>query len=152
MHTNLPYQQAVGNSAVQCSKLNSLQKKLFQLWAIHGGENNSAQLMVMKHRAAEVLKEVTRQGWEQYRSVCEDATETARRLWRECEELVTAAAELEGMEENRLLCGCKQLLEAGDLLIDSEEEILRLMDTGPEAYQSAYQDSDLCWQRHFYHS
>ena len=65
---------------------------------------------------------------------------------------MTAAAELEGMEENRLLCGCKWLLAAGDLLIDSEEEILHLMNTGPEAYQSAYQDSDLCWQRHFYHS
>ena len=105
--------------------------------------------MVMKNRAAEVLREVIRQGWEQYQNVCEDATETARHLWCECEALVTAAVEL---EKNGLLCVCKRLLEAGDLLIDSEEEILCLMDTGPEAYQSAYQDSDLCWQRHFYHS
>ena len=125
---------------MQCSKLNSLQKKLFQLWAIHGGKNDSARLMVMKNRAAEVLREVIRQGWEQYRNVCKDATETARRLWRKCEVFVTAAAEL---EENGLLCGCKRLLEASDL-IDSVEEILCLMDTGPEAYQSAYQDGDFC--------
>jgi hypothetical protein len=150
MHINALYQQAVGNSAVPTTKLNNLKNQQFRLWAIHGGENNSAQLMVMKHRAAEVLREVSRQGWEQYRSVCEDATETARHLWRKCEALVTAVAELEGMEENRLLCGCRRLLEAGDLLINSEEEILRLMDTGPGAYRSAYQDGELCWQQHFY--
>jgi len=62
-HINLPYQQAVGNSAVHTSKLNSLQNQLLQLWAIHGGENDSAWLMVMKHRAAEVLREVARWGW-----------------------------------------------------------------------------------------
>ena len=150
MYINSLYQQAVGNNAVQTTKLNNLQNQLFQLWAIHGGENDSARLMVMKRRAAEVLREVSRRGWEQYRNICEDATETARRLWCKCEALVTAAAELEGMEENGLLCGCKRLLEAGDLLIDSEEEILCLMDTGPEAYRSAYQDGELCWQRHFY--
>jgi hypothetical protein len=58
--------------------------------------------------------------------------------------LLTDAAELEGMEDNGLLYGCKRLLEAGDLLIQSEEEILRLMDIGTEAYRSAYQNGELC--------
>jgi len=84
-----------------------------------------------------------------YRSNCEDTTEIACRLWRKCEALVIAASELKGMEDNRLLCGCKWLLEASDLLIESEEEILCLMDTGTEDYQSAYQNGELCWQRHF---
>jgi hypothetical protein len=127
-------QQAVEKSAVQTSKLDSLQNQLFQLWASHGGENNSAQLMVMKHRAVEVLSEVAGQDWDQYQSICEDATETACHLLRECEALLTDTTELEGMEDNRLLYGCKRLLEAGDPLIQSEEEILHLMDTGTEAY------------------
>ena len=104
--------------------------------------------MVMKNRATEVLRDVTRRGWQEYRSVCEDAAETARHLWRKCEALVTAAVELDGMEGNGLLCRCKQLLEACDLLIDSEEEILCLMDTGTKDYRSAYQNGDLCWQQH----
>jgi hypothetical protein len=45
---------------VQISKLDSLQNQLFQLWASHGGKNDSARLMVMKHRAVEVLSEVAR--------------------------------------------------------------------------------------------
>jgi len=59
-HINLPYQQAVGNSAVHTSKLNSLQNQLLQLWALHGGESNSAQLIMMENRAAKVLREVSR--------------------------------------------------------------------------------------------
>jgi hypothetical protein len=151
MHINLPYQQAVGNSAAHTSKLNSLQNQLLQLWAIHGGENDSAWLMVMKHRAAEVLREVARWGWNEYQSICENiAAENACHLWCKCEALVITAAELDGMEESGLLHGCKQLLESGDLLIDSEEEILRLMDTGTEDYQSGHQNSELCWQQHFH--
>jgi hypothetical protein len=148
IHINLPYQQAEGNNAEQTNKLHSLENQLVQLWAIHGGENNSTWLMVMKNRTTEVLGEVARWGWQEYRSICEDATETARRLWRKCEALVMAAVELDGMEENGLLYGCKRLLEACDLLIDSEEEILCLMDMGTEDYRSAYQNGDLCWQRH----
>ena len=134
MHINLHYQQADKDSAVQTDKLDNLQHQLRQLWAIHGGENDSPQLMVMKNRATEVLGEVARWGWQEYRSICEDAAETARRLWHKCEALVTAAVELDGMEENGLLCRCKRLLEACDLLIDSEGEILCLMDTGTEDY------------------
>ena len=51
-------EQAVEKSVVQTSKLDSLQNQLFHLWASHGGENDSAQLMVMKRRAVEVLSEV----------------------------------------------------------------------------------------------
>ena len=83
-------------------------------------------LMVMKHRAIEVLSEVAERDWDQYQSICEDATETACQLWREREALLIDTAELERMEDNGLLCGCKRLLEAGDLLIQSEEEILHL--------------------------
>ena len=134
MHTNLPHQQADRNNVVQTGELQGLLNQLVQLWAIHGGENGSAQLMVMKDRAIEVLREVARWGWQDYRSVCEDTAETAHHLWRKCEGLVTAASELNETEENRFLCGSKQLLEANDLLIESEEEILCLMDTGIEGY------------------
>jgi len=148
MHINLHYQQDDRDSAVQ-TKLNNLQQQLMRLWAIHGGENGSARLMAMEHRAVEVLREVSRRGWQDYRSDCEDTAKIARRLWQKCEALVIAASELKGMEDNGLLCGCKRLLEASDLLIESEEEILCLMDTGTEDYRSAYQNGDLRWQRHF---
>ena len=130
--------------------MHSLENQLVQLWAIHGGENDSTRLMVMKNRATEVLRDVTRRGWQEYRSVCEDAAETARHLWRKCEALVTAAVELDGMEENGLLCRCKRLLEASDLLIASEEEILHLMDTGTGCYSRAHKNGELCWQQHFF--
>jgi hypothetical protein len=149
MHINLCYQQADRDSTMQTGKLNNLQHQLMQLWAIHGGENSSARLMAMEHRAVEVLREVSRRGWQDYQSDCEDTAKIARRLWRKCEALVIAASELQGMEDKGLLCGCKRLLEASDLLIESEEEILCLMDTGTEDYRSAYQNGELCWQRHF---
>jgi hypothetical protein len=48
-----------------------------------------------------------------------------------------------------LLCGCKRLLAASNLLIASEEEIMHLMDTGTENYGFAYKNGELCWQQHF---
>ena len=80
------------------------------MWAIHGGENGSSQLMAMEHRAVEVLREVSRWGWQDYQSDCEDTAKIAHCLWQKCEALVITALELEGMEDNGLLCGCKWLL------------------------------------------
>jgi hypothetical protein len=89
----------------------------------------------MSSRAAEVLIEDTNSCWEDYWSVCEDAVEAARCLWCHCEALVIAAVEVDDqLEGNGLLCRCKRLLEASDLLIASEEEILCLMDTGTGCY------------------
>ena len=125
------------------------QTHLSQLWELHGRESDSARLMAMNNRAVEVLKEVAKQAWEDYRSLCEDTVEATRRLWRQCEVLVNAAAEVDGMDEKGLLCGCKRLLAASDLLIASEEEIVHLMDTGTENYGFAYKNGELCWQQHF---
>jgi hypothetical protein len=90
MHINLHYQQDDRDSTMQ-TKLNNLQQQLMQLWAIHGGENGSARLMAMEHRAVEVLREVSRQGWQDYWSDCEDTAKIARHLWQKCETLVIAA-------------------------------------------------------------
>jgi hypothetical protein len=57
--------------------------------------------------------------------------------------------EIDGMEENEVLNGCKRLLTASDLLITSEEEILCLMDTGPQTYRRAYKNGELSWQQNF---
>ena len=120
-----------------------------QLWALHGGESHSDRLIMIENRAAEVLREVLRCGWEDYQHVCEDAAAAACHLWRKCEVLLTTVAAVDEMDENGLLCRCKQLLTASDLLIASEEEILGLMDIGPEIYDCAYTNGELCWQQNF---
>ena len=104
----------------------------------------------MRSRAVQVLVEDTDSRWEDYQSVCDDAVEAARCLWRQCEALVIAATEVDDrMEGDRLLQGCKRLLTASDLLIASEEEILCLMHTGTGYYSRAHENGELCWQRHF---
>jgi hypothetical protein len=130
--------------------LTKLKEQLLQLWTLHGGASDSGQLKAMGNRAAEVLVEDAKSHWGDYQSICEDAVEAARQLWHHCEALVIAAAEVEGLEGNRLLCRCKRLLEASDLLIASEEEILCLMDTGTGCYSRTHENSDLCWQQHFF--
>jgi hypothetical protein len=130
--------------------LNKLKEQLSQLWTLHGGTSDSGRLKVMSNRAAEVLVEDTKSHWGDYRSICEDAVEATRNLWHHCEALVIAATEADGLEGNGLLCGCKRLLEASDLLIASEEEILHLMDTGTGCYSRAHENSELCWQQHFF--
>jgi hypothetical protein len=117
---------------------------------LHGGASDTGRLEVMSSRAAQVLVEDTNSRWEDYRSICDNAVEAARCLWRHCEALVIAAAEVDDqLEGDGLLRGCKRLLEASDLLIASEEEILCLMDTGTGCYSHAHKNGELCWQRHF---
>ena len=69
-----------------------------------------------------------------------------RQLWHRCETLVNATAEVDGTEGKALLRKSKQLLGACDLMVESEEEIVRLMDSGIDDYTSAHQNDDLCWQ------
>ena len=126
-----------------------LQEQLSHLWELHGRESDLAQLMTINNRATEVLREVEKQGWDDYHYICEDAAQAARKLWRQCEVLVNAAAEVDGTEEKGLLPRCKQLLAVCDLLITLEEEIVCLMDTGPDNYGFAHRRSELCWQQHF---
>lgn len=128
--------------------IEKLQKQVSQLWELHGSKSDSGWLTVMKNRAAEVLQEVDKLGWEEYRSVCEDAIKSAHQVWREGEALVCIAAEVDETEGQMILHGCKRLLGACDLLITSEEEIVWLMDTGTDQYRIAHQNGKLCWQGH----
>lgn len=123
-----------------------LQQQMSQLWQLHGGESKLARHNALKNRATEVLREVARCGWDNYRSICEEATKAARQLWHRCETLVNVTAEVDGTEGKALLCKSKQLLGACDLMVESEEEIVRLMDSGIDDYTSAHQNDDLCWQ------
>jgi len=54
---------------------------------------------------------------------------------------VIAAAEVDRLSKS------KQLLEACDLTLESEEEIISLMDSGTDDYRSAHQNHDLRWQQ-----
>jgi hypothetical protein len=133
----------------EAGAIEKLEKRVSHLWESQGGKSDLDQAAVMKNRAAEVLREVDKRGWDKYRSICEDAVKAANQIWRECEALVSAAAEVDGMGEQTLLHGCKQLLGGCDLLITSEEEIIDLMDTGTKHYRDAHQKGELCWQQHF---
>jgi hypothetical protein len=149
MYHNIPHMQAksCGPIAIgEATEIQTLQHQILQLWEVVGGESDSARLIVMENRAAEVLRKVIRYGWEDYWTTCEEAVEAGRQLWRQCEALVNAAAEVGGTEGNTLLCGSKRLLTACDLLIASEEEIVSLMEMGMEAYRWAYQHGELSWQ------
>jgi hypothetical protein len=129
--------------------IEKLQKQLSQLWQLHGGESASDRFAMMNSRATEVLGTVNEQSWRDLRSLCESAVDSAQRLWRESEALVIAAAEVDEISNGKvLLYGCKRLLEASDLLLTSEEEILCLLDTGTKNYSFAYKNDGLCWQQH----
>jgi hypothetical protein len=119
-----------------------------QLWHLHGGESKLAWHNALKKRAVDVLREVARCGWDDYRSICEEVTEDARQLWRHCETLVNVTAEVDRTEGETLLCESKQLLEACNLAVESKEEIVRLMDLGIDDYTLAHQNNELCWQQH----
>jgi hypothetical protein len=63
---------------------------------------------------------------------------------------VIAAMEVDDrLEGDGLLWGCKHLLEASNLLITFEEEVLCLMDTGTRCYSHAHKNGKSCWQQHF---
>lgn len=126
-----------------------LQQQMLQLWQLHGGDSKLARHKLLKNRAANVLREVSRCGWDDYRSICEEATEAARQLWHRCETLVNLTAEVDGTEGEALLCESKRLLKACDLMVESEEEIVHLMDSGIDGYRSAHQNNNLCWQKSF---
>jgi hypothetical protein len=126
-----------------------LQQQMLQLWQLHGGESKLARHNLLKNRAADVLREVARCGWDDYRSICEEATEAARQLWHRCEMLVKLTAEVDGTEGEALLCESKGLLKACDLMVESEAEVVHLMDLGIDDYRSAHQHNNLCWQRSF---
>jgi hypothetical protein len=129
--------------------IETLQKQLSQLWQLHSGESASARFAMMNSRATEVLRAINEQNWGDLRSLCESAVDSARRLWRESEALVITAAKVDEISDGKaLLYGCKRLLEASDLLLASEEEILCLLDTGTENYSFAYENDGLCWQQH----
>ena len=102
--------------------------------------------MTMSSRATEVLEKVAEIGWNDYRSCCERKVEDECQLWRQSESLLIAAAEIDEAGEKELLGGCQRLLAACDHLIESEEEILHLMDMGCEYYVFAHQNQELVWQ------
>jgi len=104
---------------------------------------------MMNSRATEVLRAINEQNWGDLRSLCESTVDSAQRLWWESEALVITAAEVDKISDGKaLLYRCKWLLEASDLLLASEEEILCLLDTGTENYSFAYENNRLCWQQH----
>jgi hypothetical protein len=127
--------------------LTKLHEQLSQLWTLHGRASDAGRLEVMSSRAAQVLVEDTNSCWEDYQSICDNAVEAAQCLWCHCEALVIAAMEVDDqLERDGLLQGCKCLLEASNLLITSEEEILCLIDTGTGCYSRAHKNGELCWQ------
>ena len=123
-----------------------LQQQMSQLWQLHGGESKLAWHNALKNRATEVLREVAKCGWDNYRTICEEGTKAARQLWHRCETLVNATAEVDRTEGEALLCKSKQLLEACNLMVESEEDIVCLMDSEIDDYTPAHQNNDLCWQ------
>ena len=120
--------------------------QLSRLWAICGTESEE---LLLASRAEEVLHEVAKSGWEQYRPVCEAELMAARQLWSNSEELLVEVAERGNDIDRSLLGGCQELLAACDCWIAAEEEILDLNDLSAETYVLAGEQRDLVWQKYF---
>jgi hypothetical protein len=116
------------------------------LWKIRGTESEE---LLLASRAEEVLREVAKSGWEQYRLICEAELTAARRLWSNSEEILVEVAERGNDVYKLLLEGCQELLAACDRWIAAEEEILELNDLSAETYVLAREQRDLVWQKYF---
>jgi len=120
--------------------------QLSRLCAIHGTESEE---LLLASRAEEVLREVAKSGWEEYRPICKAELTAARRLWSNLEELLVEVAERGNYVDKSLLGGCQELLAACDRWIAAEEEILELNDLSAETYVLAREQRDLVWQKYF---
>ena len=120
--------------------------QLSMLWKIRGTESEE---LLLASRAEEVLREVAKSGWEQYRLICEAELTAARRLWSNSEEILVEVAERGNDVYKLLLEGCQELLAACDRWIAAEEEILELNDLSAETYVLAREQRDLVWQKYF---
>jgi hypothetical protein len=97
--------------------------------------------------ASEVIEDVAKRSWDDYRWTCEEYLASSRRLWTQVEGLITAAADIgQGDGHAELLADCNRLLSACDRLVDSEEEILQLNDLSAETYVFAHAAKRLVWQ------
>jgi len=94
--------------------------QLSRLCTIRGTESEE---LLLASRAEEVLREVAKNGWEQYRPVCEAELMAARRLWSNSEELLVEVAERDNDVDKSLLGECQELLATCDRWIAAEEEI-----------------------------
>jgi hypothetical protein len=120
--------------------------QLSRLCAIRGTESEE---LLLASRAEEVLREVAKNGWEQYRPVCEAELMAARWLWSNSEELLVEVAERDNDVDKSLLGRCQELLAACDRWIAAEEEILELNNLSAETYVLAREQCDLVWQKYF---
>ena len=100
-----------------------------------------------RNRAREVIENIAKRSWEDYRWTCEEHLMSSCRLWTQAEDLLTAAADI-GQDDGHveLLADCNRLLSACDRLVDSEEEILQLNDLSAETYVFAHEAKQLVWQ------
>jgi hypothetical protein len=105
--------------------------QLSRLCAIRGTESEE---LLLASRVEEVLREVAKNRWEEYRPVCEARLMAAQRLWSNSEELLVEVAERGNDIDKSLLGGCQELLAACDRWITVEEEILELNDLSAETY------------------
>jgi len=111
--------------------------------------SKKVELFLLTSRAAEALLEVARDGWEQYRPVCEEKLAAARRFWSQTEGLIADIMAIDVDFNKSLLGECQGLLVVCDRWVSSEEEILELNDLSAETYVLAYEQRDLVWHQYF---
>ena len=121
--------------------------QLSMLWKIRGTESEE---LLLASRAEEVLCEVAKSGWEQYRPICEAELTAAWQLWSNSEELLVEVAKRGNNVNKSLLEGCQELLAACNCWIAAEEEILELNNLSAKTYILVHKQRDLVWQKYFH--
>ncbi|KAG1878452.1 hypothetical protein C8R48DRAFT_768010 [Suillus tomentosus] len=98
-------------------------------------------------RIIALLQNVDEQGWSAVRPGFAGELAEARILLEEVETLASSVTNLEGPCTVQLMTECLRLLCRARLWLASEEEILRLMDEGPDVLDNALFTNNLVWQR-----
>ncbi|KAG2117053.1 uncharacterized protein F5147DRAFT_768437 [Suillus discolor] len=98
-------------------------------------------------RIIALLQNVDEQGWSAVRPGFAGELAEARILLEEVETLASSVTNLEGPCTVQLMTECSRLLCRARLWLASEEEILRLMDEGPDVLDDALFTNNLVWQR-----
>jgi hypothetical protein len=111
--------------------------------------SRATELFLLTSRATESLQKIARDGWEQYRPVCEQKLAAACQYWTQTEGLIADVAAIDVDVDKSLLGKCRELLAVCDQWVASEEEILELNDLGAQTYVLAHEQHDLVWQKDF---
>jgi len=99
-----------------------------------------------QERVFAVLADIDIRGWNVVRPGCEKELLEARDLAKEAEALVCSVTNLDGPCSMQLKTECTRLLHRMQLWVAAEEQIISLVDQGPDVLDETFNENKLVWQ------